>query len=265
MSVETFDEDRKEERTMSRLAGKVAVVTGASKGIGAGIAKALGRAGAKVVVNYATDKAGAERVAQEINSQGGEAVVVGGSVAKLPQIDRLFAETKEKFGKVDILVNNAGVFGFTPIEQLDEAEFDRQFNTNVKGLLFVTKAALPLFGQEGSIINISSVVSTKGFAANSIYSGTKGAVDAITRVLAAELGPRKIRVNAINPGLVATEGTNSAGFTGGGTDFEKMVISMTPLGRVGTTDDVADVTVFLASDDARWVNGQTLQVAGGAS
>jgi 3-oxoacyl-[acyl-carrier protein] reductase len=268
MSVEIFDVHRKAGRGMSsRLAGKVAVVTGASKGIGAGIAKALGREGAKVVVNYASDRQGAERVAEQIQEAGGEALVLGGSVAKVADIEKLFAEVKRKFGRIDVLVNNAGVFAFTPLDQIEEAEFDRQFDTNVKGLLFATKAALPLFGEEGgSIINISSVVSTRGFAANSIYSATKGAVDAITRVLAAELGPRKIRVNSLNPGLVETEGTNSAGYTKSGeSDFEKMVIAMTPLGRVGRTDDIADVAVFLASDDARWVSGEALKVAGGAS
>ena len=252
---------------MSKLNEKVGVVTGASKGIGARIAKALAREGARVVVNYASDRNGAERVVREIESNGGEALVAGGSVATAAGIQELIGATKERFGTIDVLVNNAGVFGMAPIEALDEAEFDRQYNTNVKGLLFVTKAALPLFPQEGgSIINVSSVVSTRGFPGNSIYSGTKGAVDAITRVLAAELGPRGIRVNAINPGLIETEGTTSAGFTSGGnSDFEKMVVAMTPLGRVGRTDDVADAAVFLASDDARWVSGETIRVAGGAS
>ncbi len=252
---------------MGRLTGKVAVVTGASKGIGAGIAKALGREGAKVVVNYASDQAGAERVAAEIKQAGGEALVVGGSVAKGAEIDALFAEVKRAFGKVDVLVNNAGVFGMVPLEALEEAEFDRQFNTNVKGLLFTTKAALPLFGEEGgSVINVSSLVSKKGFPGNSIYSATKGAVDAITRVLAVELGPKQIRVNSINPGLVTTEGSTAAGFTSGGeSQFEKMVLAMTPLGRLGEPADVADVAVFLASSDSRWVTGSTIDTAGGAS
>ena len=249
---------------MGKLTGKVAVVTGASKGIGAGIAKAFGREGASVVVNYASDKAGAERVAKEIESAGGKALVVGASVAKVADIDALFAEVKKHFGKVDVLVNNAGVFGPTPLEALTEAEYDRQFNTNVKGLLFTTKAALPLFGESGgSVINISSVVSKGTFPGISVYGGTKGAVDTITGVLAKELGAKKIRVNAINPGLIVTEGTDAAGYTGEGSEFEKMVLATTPLGRLGQTADVADVAVFLASDDARWVNGSTLDVAGG--
>ena len=249
---------------MGKLTGKVAVVTGASKGIGAGIAKAFGREGASVVVNYATDKAGAERVAKEIESAGGKAVVVGGSVAKAADIDAIFAEVKEHFGKVDVLVNNAGVFGPTPLQALTEAEFDRQFNTNVKGLLFVSKAALPLFGESGgSIINISSVVAKGTFPGISVYAGTKGAVDTITGVLSKELGGKKIRVNAINPGLIVTEGTDAAGYTGENSEFEKMVLATTPLGRLGQTGDVADVAVFLASDDSRWVTGSMLDVAGG--
>ena len=250
---------------MGKLTGKVAVVTGASKGIGAGIAKALGHEGASVVVNYASDRAGAERVAKEIESAGGKAVVVGASVAKVADIDTLFAEVKKQFGRVDVLVNNAGVFGPTPLESLTEAEYDRQFNTNVKGLLFVTKAALPLFAETGgSIINISSVVSRGTFPGSVVYSATKGAVDTITGVLSKELGAKQIRVNAINPGLIVTEGTDAAGFTSEGSEFVKQVEAMTPLGRVGQTGDVADVAVFLASDDARWVNGSTLDVAGGA-
>ncbi len=249
---------------MGKLTGKVAVVTGASKGIGAGIAKAFGREGASVVVNYASDKAGAERVAKEIEAAGGKAVVGGASVAKVADIDALFAEVKTHFGKVDVLVNNAGVFGPTPLDALTEAEYDRQFNTNVKGLLFVTKAALPLFSEAGgSVINISSVVSKGTSPGISVYAGTKGAVDTITGVLSKELGAKKIRVNAINPGLIVTEGTNAAGYTGEDAQLEKIVLATTPLGRLGQTDDVADVAVFLASDDARWVNGSTLDVAGG--
>ncbi len=249
---------------MARLTGKVAVVTGASKGIGAGIAKAFGREGASVVVNYATDQAGAERVAKEIETAGGKAVVVGASVAKTSEIDALFTEVKKHFGKIDVLVNNAGVFGPTPLESLTEAEYDRQFNTNVKGLLFVTKGALPLFGEGGgSVINISSVVSHSAFPGMSVYSATKGAVDTITGVLSAELGAKKIRVNAINPGLIVTEGSTTGGFTGEESEFQKHVLATTPLGRLGQTDDVADVAVFLASEDARWVNGSTLDVAGG--
>lgn len=250
---------------MGKLTGKVAVVTGASKGIGAGIAKAFGREGASVVVNYASDRAGAERVAREIEASGGKALVVGASVANVSEIDALFREVKKQFGQVDVLVNNAGVFGSTPLESLTEAEYDRQFNTNVKGLLFVTKAALPLFSEAGgSIINISSVVSTRAFPGMSVYSATKGAIDTITGVLSAEFGAKKIRVNAINPGMIVTEGTDAAGFTNAGSDFEKQVLAHTPLGRLGQPGDVADVAVFLASDDARWVNGSTLEVAGGA-
>lgn len=247
---------------MAKLTGKIAVVTGASKGIGAGIAKALGRDGATVVVNYATDKPGADRTAAEIKQAGGTAVVVGGSVAVSADREALFSEVKKQFGKVDILVNNAGVYGFTPLEALDEGEFDRQFGTNVKGLLFTTKAALPLFGPEGgSIINISSVVATRSFAESSIYSATKGAVDTITRVLSAELGPKKIRVNSLSPGLIATEG--NAAMRGPDSPFEKQIIATTPLGRIGEPADTADVAAFLASDDARWVTGSIIEVAGG--
>jgi 3-oxoacyl-[acyl-carrier protein] reductase len=247
---------------MAKLTGKIAVVTGASKGIGAGIAKALGREGATVVVNYSTDKAGAERTAAEVTQNGGKAVVVGGSVAVSAQRDALFAEVKKQFGRLDILVNNAGIYGFTPLEALEEDEFDRQFNTNVKGLLFTTKAALPLFGAEGgSIINISSVVATRNFPQSSVYSATKGAVDTITRVLSAELGPKKIRVNSLSPGLIATEG--NVAMRGEDNPFEKQVLATTPLGRIGQPDDTADVAVFLASDDSRWVSGSILEVAGG--
>ena len=248
---------------MGKLDGKMAVVTGASKGIGAGIAKAFGREGATVVVNYASDKAGAERVAEEIAEAGGTAVVVGGSVAVAADREALFGAVKEQFGRVDILVNNAGVFAMQPLETISEAEFDRQYGTNVKGLLFTSKAALPLFGAEGgSIINISSVVATRGFPGSSVYSSTKGAVDTITRVLAAELGPKKIRVNSLSPGMIVTEGTKSLGFIG--SDFEKQMVAGTPLGRVGQPDDTADVAVFLASEDARWVTGSIIEVAGGS-
>ncbi len=246
---------------MGKLSGKVAVVTGASKGIGAGIAKALGREGASVVVNYASDKEGAERVAAGITGQGGKAVVVQGSVARTTEVEALFAETKKQFGRVDILVNNAGVYGFSPVEALTEDEIDRQFDVNVKGLLLATKAAVPLFPAEGgNVINVGSVISETTLAMSSIYSGTKGAVDAITRVLAKELGPKKIRVNAVNPGLVATEGTS--GFRGG--DFERDAVEKTPLGRIGVPEDVADVVAFLVSDEARWLTGSLLQVAGGS-
>ena len=247
---------------MSKLSGKVAVVTGASKGIGAGIAKSLAAAGASVVVNYASDKAGAEKTVAEITKAGGKAIAVGGSVLKSAEIDNLFAETKKVYGKVDILVNNAGVYAFEPLEAVTEESFDRIFGTNVKGLLLTTKAALPLIPAEGgSIINIGSVVSEITPAYSSVYTGTNGAVDAITRVLAKELGPKKIRVNALNPGLTITEGTHTAGIAG--SDFETDAVKDTPLGRTGTPQDIAAVAVFLASDDAGWVTGALLQAGGG--
>ena len=247
---------------MSTLTGKVAVVTGASKGIGAGIAKALGAAGASVVVNYSSDKAGADKVVQEITSSGGKAVSVGASVAKTAEIDTLFAAAKKAFGTVDILVNNAGVYAFSPIESITEEEIQRQFGTNVTGLLLTSKAAVAQFPPEGgNIINIGSVVSETTLPQSAIYTGTKSAVDGITRVLAKELGPKNIRVNAVNPGLTATEG--NASFRGPDNPFEKAEVAKTPLGRLGQPDDIADVVTFLASDDARWITGALLQVAGG--
>ena len=247
---------------MSKLQGKVAVVTGASKGIGAGIAKSLAAAGASVVVNYATDKSGADATVAEIAKAGGKAVAVQGSVLKSAEIDGIFAETKKTYGKVDILVNNAGVYAFEPIEQISEESIDRIFGTNVKGLLLTTKAAVPLFPAEGgSIINIGSVVSEITPPFSSVYTGTKGAVDAITRVLARELGPKKIRVNALNPGLTITEGTKTAGIAD--SDFEKDAVSKTPLGRAGKPEDIASVATFLASDESGWVTGALLQAGGG--
>jgi 3-oxoacyl-[acyl-carrier protein] reductase len=247
---------------MAKLTGKVAVVTGASKGIGAGIAKALATAGASVVVNYASDKSGADQTVAEISKAGGKAVAVGASVTKSSDIEKLFAETKKAFGKVDILVNNAGVYSFAPLEDVTEEEINRIYSTNVTGLLLTTKAAVKLFPSEGgSVINIGSVVSELTPPNSSIYTGTKGAVDAITRVLAKELGPKKIRVNAVNPGLTITEGTHSAGIAG--SDFEKNAVADTPLGRSGKPDDIADVVTFIASDDARWVTGSLLQAGGG--
>ena len=247
---------------MSKLSGKVAVVTGASKGIGAGIAKSLAAAGASVVVNYSSDKAGAERVVAEIEKAGGKAIAVGASVAKTADIEALFAETKKKFGKVDILVNNAGVYKFSPLEGITEEDITWMIGTNVAGLLLATKAAVALFPAEGgSVINIGSVASEQTPPTSVIYSSTKGAVDTITRVLAKELGPKKIRVNSVNPGPVVTEGFRSAGFEG--SEFEKGMIATTPLGRVGQPDDIAGVVTFLASDDARWVTGSLLQAAGG--
>jgi 3-oxoacyl-[acyl-carrier protein] reductase len=247
---------------MAKLTGKVAVVTGASKGIGAGIAKELAAHGASVVVNYASSKEGAEKVVAEITKAGGKAIAVGGSVAKASEIEQLFAETKKAYGKLDILVNNAGVYAFAPLEAITEEEIDRIFATNVKGLLLATKAGVALFPPEGgSVINIGSVASDATPPASAVYSGTKGAVDAITRVFAKELGPKKIRVNAVNPGPVTTDGFKSAGLEG--SDFEKQAVQNTPLGRVGTPDDVATVVAFLASDDARWITGSLLQAAGG--
>jgi 3-oxoacyl-[acyl-carrier protein] reductase len=247
---------------MAKLTGKVAVVTGASKGIGAGIAKALGAQGASVVVNYASDKSGADKTVAEITKAGGKAVAIGASVAKSADIEKLFAETKKAFGKVDILVNNAGVYSFAPLEEITEEEINRIYSTNVTGLLLTTKAAVKLFPSEGgSIINIGSIVSENTPVNTSIYTGSKGAVDAITRVLAKELGPKKIRVNAVNPGVTTTEGTNSLGIAG--SDFETQLVMQTPLGRTGKPDDIADVVAFIASDDARWVTGALLQAGGG--
>ena len=247
---------------MGKLQGKVAVVTGASKGIGAAIARALGAAGASVVVNYASDKAGAERTVADIKATGGKAIAVQGDVSTTADVARLFEETRKSFDKLDVLVNNAGVFRFAPIEDISEAEYQRQFGINVLGPLLATREALPLFGSEGgSVINISSIVSRMGIAGSSVYAGTKGALDSITQVLASELGPRKIRVNSINPGMVESEGTHSAGFIGG--DFQKNVEAQAPLGRIGQPEDVAKVAVFLASDESGWLTGERISASGG--
>ena len=249
---------------MSKLQGRVAVVTGASKGIGAAIAKQLAADGASVVVNYATSREGADNVVAEITKSGGKAIAVGGSVANEADIVTLFAETKKAYGKVDILVNNAGVYNFAPLEQVTADDYKRQYDTNVLGLLLTTKAALPHFPPEGgSVVNISSIVSTLAPAAASVYSSTKGAVDTITKSLAKELAARKIRVNSINPGLVVTEGTQTAGLID--TDFEKSAIASTPLGRAGQPEDIAPPVSFLASDDARWITGETIFVSGGSA
>ena len=249
---------------MSKLTGKVAVVTGASKGIGAAIAKRLAADGASVVVNYSTSREGAEKVVNEIAGAGGTAIAVGGSVAKQSEIDSLFAETQKSYGKVDILVNNAGVYSFASLEDVTGDEYKRLYDTNVLGLLLTTKAALPHFPAEGgSVINISSVVSALAPASTSLYASTKGAVDTITKSLAKELGPRGIRVNAINPGLVITEGTQSAGIVG--SDFEAGAVASTPLGRAGRPEDIAPPVAFLASDDSRWITGETIFVSGGAA
>jgi 3-oxoacyl-[acyl-carrier protein] reductase len=247
---------------MSKLQDKVAIVTGASKGIGASIAKHLAAEGAAVVVNYASGKADAERVVAEIASNGGKAVAVQANVAKQSDIDRLFSETKKAFGRLDILVNNAGVYEFAPLEQVTEASFHKHFDTNVLGLILASKAAVNHFDPAGgSIVNVSSLASTATPPNTSVYSATKAAVDAVTRSLAQELGPRKIRVNAINPGVVNTEGFRAAGFEE--SDFRKEAEAKTPLGRIGQPDDIAPAAVFLASPDSRWITGETLLVAGG--
>ena len=246
---------------MSKLQGKVAVVTGASKGIGAGIAKALAAEGAAVVVNYASSKAGADAVVEAITKKGGKAVAVQGDVAKAGDAEAVVATALKDFGRLDVLVNNAGVYDMKPLEAIDEEHYRRIFDINVLGLLLATKAASPHLGEGSSVINISSVVSTLNPPGSAVYTGTKGAVDAITGVLSKELGPRRIRVNAINPGVVETEGAHSAGFIG--SDFEKNVVAQTPLGRTGQPDDIADVAVFLASDDSRWLTGQKILASGG--
>ncbi len=249
---------------MKKLEGKVAVVTGASKGIGASIAKHLAAEGAAVVVNYSSSKEGADRVVAEIAAKGGKAVAIGGNFAKKAEIDRLFAEVKKTFGKLDILVNNAGIYEFSPVETITEEHFRKQFDLNVLGLLFATQEAVKLIGPDGgSIINISSVVSTARFPGASVYAATKGAVDAVTRTLATELGARKIRVNSINPGMVETEGTATMGITHGESEMRKTVEAQTPLGRIGQPQDIATVAVFLASSDSAWVSGESFFVSGG--
>ena len=247
---------------MSKLTGKVAIVTGASKGIGAGIAKQLAADGASVVVNYASDKTGATNTVAEIVKAGGKAIAVGASVSDAAGIATLFAEAKKAYGTVDILVNNAGVYKFAPIEAITAEDIDWIYGVNVKGLLLTTQAAVAQFpAGSGSIINIGSVASEQTPPMSSIYSGTKSAVDAITRVLAKELGPKGIRVNSVNPGPVVTEGFRSAGIEG--SDFEKGMIAGTPLCRIGQPDDIGTVVSFIASDEARWVTGSLLQAAGG--
>ena len=246
----------------TKLAGKVAVVTGASKGIGASIAKQLGAEGASVVVNYASSKSGADKVVAEITSNGGKAMAVQGDVAKKSDIDRLFAEARKAFGRLDILVNNAGIYAFGPLETVTEEQFHSQFNLNVLGLLLASQKAVELFDSSGgSIINVSSVVGVSPLPGASVYSASKAAVDAITKSLAKELGPKKIRVNSINPGMIETEGVQAAGFLE--SDFRKQVEAQTPLGRIGRPNDVATVAAFLASPDSGWVSGETLMVAGG--
>ncbi len=247
---------------MGKLTNRVAVVTGSSKGIGAGIAKGLAAEGAAVVVNYASSKEGAERVVSEIKAKGGKAVAIQGDVAKAKDVQRLFAEAKKAFGRLDVLVNNAGVYEFAPLDQITEEQFHRMFDTNVLGLILATQEAAKHFGADGgSVINIGSVASSLTAPTTSVYTATKGAVDAVTRTLAKELGPRKIRVNSINPGVVETEGAHAAGVIG--SDFQKGFEAQTPLGRIAQPSDIAPVAVFLASEDSAWVTGETLLASGG--
>ncbi len=249
---------------MNELKGKVAIVTGASKGIGAAIAKGLAAAGASVAVNYASSREGADRVVAEISGKGGKAIAVEADVSKAADVQRLFEETRKAFGALDVLVNNAGVYAFAPLEEVTEDEFHREFNINVLGVLLASREAMKYFGPGGgSVINISSIASTSPTPTAVVYSATKGAVDTITRVLATELGPKKIRVNAINPGGVETEGVHSMGVIG--SEFEKRMVARTPLGRLGQPDDIASVAVFLASEASGWMTGETIAVGGGFS
>jgi len=247
---------------MSKLKGKVAVVTGASKGIGAAIAKSLAGEGASVVINYSSDAQGAYKVVGDIESAGGHAVAVKADVGKSADVAHLFAETRTAFGKPDILVNNAGVFKFFPLEDTAEEEFHRQFNINVLGTLLATKEAVKHFGDKGgSVINVSSVVSKNPVPNSAVYASTKGAVDTLTEALALELAPKHIRVNSIAPGGTETEGTHAMGIIG--SDFEKEMVARTPLGRLGQPDDIAKVAVFLASDDSAWLTGERITASGG--
>ncbi len=247
---------------MSKLKNKVAVVTGASKGIGAAIAKALASEGASVVVNYSSSKEGADRVVTDITAKGGKAIALQGDVSKAKDVERIFAETKKQFGTLDVLVNNAGVYEFVPLNAVTEDKFHRLFNTNVLGLLLASQQAANLFGPDGgTIINIGSVASRLTPPDSAVYSATKGAVDAVTGVLARELGPKNIRVNSINPGMVETEGVHTAGFIG--SDFEKGAVAQTPLGRIGQPSDIAPLAVFLASADSGWLTGETILASGG--
>lgn len=246
---------------MSKLTGKVAVVTGASKGIGAGIAKALAAEGASVVVNYASSKDGAEAVVGEITGNGGKAIAVRGDVSKAADARAIVDAAVKTYGHLDIVVNNSGVYEFAPVEEITEEQFHRHFNTNVLGLLFITQAAIKHLGKGSSIINISSAVTRLTPPNTSVYTGTKGAVDAITGVFSREFGEKGVRVNSINPGIVETEGVHAAGFLG--TDFEKAAVAQTPLGRIGQPGDIASVAVFLASDDSAWLTGEQLTASGG--
>jgi 3-oxoacyl-[acyl-carrier protein] reductase len=246
---------------MNKLKGKAAIVTGASKGIGAAIAKSLAAEGASVVVNYASSKTGADAVVAEIRAAGGKAVAVHGDVSKSADAQGIVDAAVEQFGRLDILVNNSGVYGFSPIENITEEDFHKHFNVNVLGLLLTTQAAVKHLGEGSSIINIGSVVTRITPPGSAVYTGTKGAVDAITGVLSRELGARKIRVNALNPGMVETEGTHTAGFIG--SDFQADAVAKTPLGRIGQPNDIASIAVFLASDDSYWLTGEQLLAGGG--
>ena len=246
---------------MSKLAGKVAVVTGASKGIGAAIAKALAAEGASVVVNYASSKTGADAVVSAITAAGGKAIAVGGDVSQGAEAEGIIETAVKTYGRLDILVNNSGVYEFAPIEAITPEHFHKHFNVNVLGLLLTTQAAVKHLGQGGSVINIGSAITRLKAANTAVYTATKGAVDMITSVLSKELGPKKIRVNSVNPGLVETEGTHTAGVME--SDMEKGMVSQTPLGRVGQPHDIATVAVFLASDDSSWITGELLNASGG--
>ena len=247
---------------MSKLAGKVAIVTGASKGIGAGIAKAMAEAGAAVVINYASSREGADRVVGDIVGKGGKAIAIHGDVSKAADVKRLFAEARDAFGSVDILVNNAGVYQFAPLEEITEDEFHRQFNIHGLGIFLTTQEAVKYFGPDGgNVINLASTATTLDLPTTSLYTATKAAVDSTTRVLAKELGPRNIRVNTISPGGVETEGLHTLGVIG--TDFEKQMVAQTPLGRLGQPEDIAPIAVFLASKESGWLTGETLFASGG--
>ena len=247
---------------MNKLTGKVAVVTGASKGIGASIAEHLAAEGASVVVNYANSKAGAEAIVRRIKEKGGKALAVQADVSKHEEIKRLFAETKAAYGKLDVLVNNAGIYEFAPLESITAEQFHKHFNLNVLALFLATQEAVKLMGPEGgSIINMSSIAGRMPVQNASVYSASKAAVDAITVALAQELGPRKIRVNSLNPGMVETEGVHAGGFVG--SDLQKQLETQTPLGRIAQPDDIAPIAVFLASTDSRWLTGETMLASGG--
>ena len=247
---------------MGKLKNRIAVVTGASKGIGAGIAKGFAAEGANVVVNYASSKEDAERVITEIKEKGGKAIAVQADLSKAADVRRLFAETRKAFGKLDVLVNNAGIYEFATLAEITEEQFHRLFNTNVLGLILATQEAAKLFGPGGgSIINIGSTASQVTPPATAVYTATKGAVDAITHVLSKELGPKNIRVNSINPGMVETEGVRTGGFIG--SEFQKQLEAQTPLGRIAQPNDIAPIAVFLASEDSGWLTGETLLASGG--